>query len=679
MARGVSTKEKPLPTGPPRELINVIEKLRTLLRNLPEPIPLVTACGTSSYDFTLNSERLTEGRIFSALGHALEVAFRTWQNGGNVEVPFHERGAALEALEGIFKRAVRGMTPGEQSAFQHAWIERLIKAAQDSGAQMPQKKRKAPETSDPPAVEPSPSSPKSVSHTLPPAKRSREETTPNPSITVSEPTFPSSETMTLPAAEIIDVDVDIDMVISGPGKLSGEVAVLSSHPRPTPQPKTSSLPRRWSGLAKNSQQITLAGWATKETLEQCREHQHRKSMAARERHEEARKQQEIIAAQKHEHVDNEEEEEEEGVSELDSGIIGEINGHNVANVSRPDTQKWRKSRNGTRGGTIEAKHAKQTNYFHPFLWMWLEDTIRRNDFKATASANAIHRDPNLHRLFPMLKKGTIQKWIDPANHCFQANVLTKVARGKGLTGTGRAGILDSVPEVKAEIITILKSYRASALPVMVPISQVTILAVLEERAPELLAKSGFICSNTFTQDFLSSTVNWTVWKGTRAVKHIPDNAEELCEEMFFRLAYQGMYLLPNNSYTFAEAGSKQVDVMAKDEKQVFTLVVRNGIDPEKVKISTGLPELQDASVKDIRGDTNCSKGMFINQMTSLQDMLTFAQAWKRSTVKNYDLSAECLSSPETRKALKAYLSANKKLYQEIKDRMGVVHGVGDEE
>jgi hypothetical protein len=35
---------------------------------------------------------------------------------------------------------------------------------------------------------------------------------------------------------------------------------------------------------------------------------------------------------------------------------------------------------------------------------------------------------------------------------------------------------------------------------------------------------------------------------------------------------QGMYL-PNNSYTFAEASSKQVDVMTKDEKQVFTVAV----------------------------------------------------------------------------------------------------------
>jgi hypothetical protein len=169
--------------------------------------------------------------------------------------------------------------------------------------------------------------------------------------------------------------------------------------------------------------------------------------------------------------------------------------------------------------------------------MWIEDVVRRNDFKTTASANAIHRDPSLHRLFPQLKKGTIQKWIDPAGKCFRPNVLEKVARGKGLTGTGRAGILDSKPEIKAEIIQILKSYRASALPVMIPIARATILAVIEERALEILAKTRFICSDSFTRDFLSSTMNWSVRKGTRSARHIPDNAEELCEETFFRLAY----------------------------------------------------------------------------------------------------------------------------------------------
>jgi hypothetical protein len=125
--------------------------------------------------------------------------------------------------------------------------------------------------------------------------------------------------------------------------------------------------------------------------------------------------------------------EEMDVAEKNQEPIAGINGHNVANVLWPDTQKWRVSRNGTRGATVKNRNAKQTNYFHPFLFMWIEDVVRRNDFKATASANAILRDPSLHCLFPQLK-GTIQKCIDPAGKCFRPNFLEKVARGKGQSG-----------------------------------------------------------------------------------------------------------------------------------------------------------------------------------------------------------------------------------------------------
>ncbi|KAJ7801948.1 hypothetical protein B0H14DRAFT_2614884 [Mycena olivaceomarginata] len=99
----------------------------------------------------MDPERLEENGLLSALGHSLEIAFKTWKL-GTVEVPFRERGPGLEALEGICKRAVRDMSPGDRAVFQDAWIERLIKAALDSGAKIPQKKRKAVEEAPPPAA-----------------------------------------------------------------------------------------------------------------------------------------------------------------------------------------------------------------------------------------------------------------------------------------------------------------------------------------------------------------------------------------------------------------------------------------------------------------------------------------------------------------------------------------------
>ncbi|KAL1697939.1 hypothetical protein EV121DRAFT_165119, partial [Schizophyllum commune] len=35
----------------------------------------------------------------------------------------------------------------------------------------------------------------------------------------------------------------------------------------------------------------------------------------------------------------------------------------------------------------------------------------------------------------------------------------------------------------------------------------------------------------------------------------------------------GNYVLPSNSFTYEEKGAKQVDVVAKDEKHTYTLVV----------------------------------------------------------------------------------------------------------
>ncbi|KAF8421125.1 hypothetical protein L210DRAFT_3424578, partial [Boletus edulis BED1] len=79
-------------------------------------------------------------------------------------------------------------------------------------------------------------------------------------------------------------------------------------------------------------------------------------------------------------------------------------------------------------------------------------------------------------------------------------------------------------------------------------------------------------------------------KGTRTAAKLPANSEEKCEEAFFRLVYVmkwhdvppklvigfdqiGNYVLPSSGTTFAERGSRQVDIVAKDEKRAYTLLV----------------------------------------------------------------------------------------------------------
>ena len=85
-------------------------------------------------------------------------------------------------------------------------------------------------------------------------------------------------------------------------------------------------------------------------------------------------------------------------------------------------------------------------------------------------------------------------------------------------------------------------------------------------------------------------LNWSPQKGTRTAAKLPANADEKCEESFFCLVYIikwhhvppklivgfnqiGSNILPSSGTTFAERGTRQVDIVAKDEKRAYTLLV----------------------------------------------------------------------------------------------------------
>ncbi|KAG1736095.1 uncharacterized protein EDB91DRAFT_1083444 [Suillus paluster] len=131
-------------------------------------------------------------------------------------------------------------------------------------------------------------------------------------------------------------------------------------------------------------------------------------------------------------------------------------------------------------------------------------------------------------LFSHLNKGIVQKWLDKETKCGWSLVtIQNVKQHYALAGSGQMGVLAKYPAVK------------------------------------------------FVQSFFKSVLNWSLRKGTRAAAHLPADAEETCEECFFRLVYimkwhnvppklmvnfdqVGCYLLPNSSTTFHERGSKQV-------------------------------------------------------------------------------------------------------------------------
>ena len=50
------------------------------------------------------------------------------------------------------------------------------------------------------------------------------------------------------------------------------------------------------------------------------------------------------------------------------------------------------------------------------------------------------------------------------------------------------------------------------------------------------------------------------------------------------------------------------------------------------------------------------------------------QSWEQCKVKNWNLSAQCLTSKAAQAALNEYLQTHSALHDEIKNRIGVVHG-----
>ncbi|KAE9388771.1 hypothetical protein BT96DRAFT_947346 [Gymnopus androsaceus JB14] len=125
-------------TGPPQNLIEQLEHLRTLLKHLPEHIPLDLPAHESTYHFQLPSDDEIEERgAFGAISHALEICFGQRRDG---LIMFKERGQRLEEMVKMLKLGVKQMSDGDREAFRDAWLKRLIEAAKAAGGRVPKRK-----------------------------------------------------------------------------------------------------------------------------------------------------------------------------------------------------------------------------------------------------------------------------------------------------------------------------------------------------------------------------------------------------------------------------------------------------------------------------------------------------------------------------------------------------------
>ena len=128
------------------------------------------------------------------------------------------------------------------------------------------------------------------------------------------------------------------------------------------------------------------------------------------------------------------------------------------------------------------------------------------------------------------------------------------------------------------------------------------IGVITARAPQIFKISvtrkvnglylwdHFHCHDSFVQKFLRESMGWSLQRTTRPGKKIPDGVTHILTDAYLRIVHtisedptattpgvntDQTYVTysAGSTETYALRGSKQVEVVGKDEKRGFTLVV----------------------------------------------------------------------------------------------------------
>ena len=123
------------PKGPSSVFISRIDHLALLLKHLPDSLPLNPT--DSLYRFGLDPDDEREEGSNYAFNRNLEICFSTHQLQGN-GLKLTEHGECYSTLIAMLKRVAKDL-PDQRDFLREHWLERLIKAAQDAGAKIPDK------------------------------------------------------------------------------------------------------------------------------------------------------------------------------------------------------------------------------------------------------------------------------------------------------------------------------------------------------------------------------------------------------------------------------------------------------------------------------------------------------------------------------------------------------------
>ncbi|CAK5278788.1 unnamed protein product, partial [Mycena citricolor] len=547
------------PPGPPQEMIEHIEYLGDLINNLPESLP--DNPPESLLQFYVNEDIVEEaGTVFPAVSRALEISFETWKM-KDAPIRFKERGDRMKALVPFLKGVLKRMLASERVVFLDTWVDRLVKGAKDSGATGTRRKEKR-ASDDAEQVEPLPKRRKNAAMIV---LSDSEDDTPQ---VVPRVTQHIDTTVVIPSTSNVSTKDNKQATLATMGWQTWADGAKASHLSATHQLHA----RKHKDHASEKALEAEAKLARKQEMGAERQ----KRFWERKKLEKDDSDVEMLPDAKNAHVVL-----RNGAraAALDDGVI------DVAGVSRAGTQGWRERRDGLRGGVVQGP-AVIPNYFQPFLWNLLHKTAVQEDWSPTRIVKRLQRDHPA--LFKTLSKGTISRWKEKGKNEWSVDTKKKISTGGVVTRTGRTGILAPFPNITLCVKNFLIGIRQSGGIVNVSITRGLLLSEVEQQAPQLLLK--FKVSETYVRTFLASVMEWTSRAPTRAACHIPNDAPKLVDRTFFRIRYAiltgrippslvinadqaGNYVLPAGSHTFHDKGAKQINVVAKDEKHAYTMMI----------------------------------------------------------------------------------------------------------
>ncbi|KAJ7613758.1 hypothetical protein DFH06DRAFT_1146711 [Mycena polygramma] len=398
--------------GIPQELDTRFKHLSKLLKHLPTSLPDDLPNDESTYHFYLDPEDVKEEGEMYAFNRRLEVAFETHKL-RDAKLLFRERGKRLGELEMFLKKNIKSNRSTDARGHQTRWIERLVQAAQDSGAKIPAKRRAANDSDDDTngdisqSINPRPKKVQKQSLTVDLTQDSDEDSPPVtahsfPRVPPSADAAPRPTTTTEPQRE------DRPATAPAPSAAAPLPKPTNVAPRAEPQQRTLFQfgAKKLSPAEAEAQRRRHAAEA-KEKMRAAEQREKDNKVRALERKRDANR-------ERQQRFRDRKKASGEGVAKkAKSAVLGTARRTvsadlNVAEVSRPGGQKWKAKRTGRKNGVIQKRH-QRVNWYHPFLWPRIDAIAPRVGWSPTMIVSALQRqDP---QLYGRLNKGTVQKWI----------------------------------------------------------------------------------------------------------------------------------------------------------------------------------------------------------------------------------------------------------------------------